>query len=199
MGSRVNSQKLLADLYQNLKEGNIKQETYDIEREKLLSVKSSQQQYKKVLEEGNNNSILDNNSKSKNENLLNNVLKKKINFIYYLVIVLALQLMYIISEFISYGYDSYRNQYYILSVLFLLSSGLYLYRATQFARRFVFVMIFCKFLLPFLFFLQVIQDLQPDASGLNFGLLVFSTLFDCAVYGFGLYLINKLRKAEKVQ
>lgn len=199
MGSRVNLQKLLADLYQDLKEGNIKQETYNKEREKLLSVKSSQQQYKKILEEGNNNSILDNNSKSKNENLLNNVLKKKINFVYYLVIVSALQLMYIISEFISYGYDSSRNPYYILSVLFLSSSGLYLYRATQFARRFVFVVIFCKFLIPILYLLQVIPDLQPDAFELNFGLFVFKNFFDCAVYGFGLYLINKLRKAEKVQ
>ena len=47
----INTQKLLADLYKNLTDGKINQDTYEIEREKIISGKYIQQSSDEDFEE----------------------------------------------------------------------------------------------------------------------------------------------------
>ena len=116
----------------------------------------------------------------------------------YLVIVLALTLIDNMQHLISFGYSSDFNRMFILSLLVISSVGLYLFKITQFATSFVFVALSLN-LLQITYETLSIPGSQLYLFGLDFGLYVFELLFYGAVYGFGLYLINKSKKADKLQ
>jgi hypothetical protein len=116
----------------------------------------------------------------------------------YLVIVLALTLIDNMQHLISFGYSSDFNRMFILSLLVISSVGLYLFKATQFATSFVFVALSLN-LLQITYETLSIPGSQLYLFGLDFGLYVFELLLCGAVYGFGLYLINKSRQVEKLQ
>ena len=116
----------------------------------------------------------------------------------YLVIVLALTLIDNMQHLISFGYSSDFNRMFILSLLVISSVGLYLFKITQFATSFVFVALSLN-LLQITYETLSIPGSLLYLFGLDFGLYVFELLFYGAVYGFGLYLINKSKKAEKLQ
>jgi hypothetical protein len=116
----------------------------------------------------------------------------------YLVIVLVLTLFDSMQHLISFGYSSDFNVMFILSLLVISSVGLYLFKATQSATSFVFVALSLN-LLQITYETLSIPGSQLYLFGLDFGLYVFELLFCGAVYGFGLYLINKSRQVEKLQ
>lgn len=116
----------------------------------------------------------------------------------YLVFVLALTLIDNMQHLISFGYSSDFNRMFILSLLVISSSGLYLYKASQFAIRFVFVALSLN-LLQITYETLSIPGSQLYLFGLDFGFYVFELIFYGFVYGFGLYLINKSRQVEKLQ
>ena len=116
----------------------------------------------------------------------------------YLVIVLALTLIDNMQHLISFGYSSDFNRMFILSLLVISSVGLYLFKITQFATSFVFVALSLN-LLQITYETLSIPGSLLYLFWLDFGLYVFELLFYGAVYGFGLYLINKSKKAEKLQ
>ena len=116
----------------------------------------------------------------------------------YLVIVLALTLIDNMQHLISFGYSSDFNRMFILSLLVISSVGLYLFKITQFSTSFVLVALTLN-LLQTTYEILSIPGSQLYLFGLDFGLYVFELLFYGAVYGFGLYLINKSKKAEKLQ
>jgi hypothetical protein len=116
----------------------------------------------------------------------------------YLVIVLALTLIDNMQHLISFGYSSDFNGMYFLSLLIISSVGLYLFKATQFVISFVLIALSLN-LLQTTYEILSIPGSQLDLFGLDFGLYVFELLLYGAVYGFGLYLINKSRQVEKLQ
>jgi hypothetical protein len=116
----------------------------------------------------------------------------------YLVIVLVLTLFDSMQHLISFGYSSDFNVMFILSLLVISSVGLYLFKATQSATSFVFVALSLN-LLQITYETLSIPGSQLYLFGLDFGLYVFELLLYGAVYGFGLYLINKSRQVEKLQ
>ena len=116
----------------------------------------------------------------------------------YLVIVLALTLIDNMQHLISFGYSSDFNGMYFLSLLIISSVGLYLFKATQFVISFVLIALSLN-LLKTTYEILSIPGSQLDLFGLDFGLYVFELLLYGAVYGFGLYLINTSRHAEKLQ
>ena len=116
----------------------------------------------------------------------------------YLVFVLVLSLIDNMQHLISFGYSSDFNGMFILSLLVISSVGLYLFKATQSATSFVFVALSLN-LLQITYETLSIPGSQLYLFGLDFGLYVFELLFYGAVYGFGLYLINKSRQVEKLQ
>ena len=116
----------------------------------------------------------------------------------YLVIVLALTLIDNMQHLISFGYSSDFNRMFILSLIVISSIGLYLLKITQFSIIFVLVALSLK-LLQITYEILSIPGSQLYLFGLDFGLYVFELLFYGAVYGFGLYLINKSRQVEKLQ
>ena len=116
----------------------------------------------------------------------------------YLVFVLVLTLIDNMQHLISFGYSSDFNRMFILSLLVISSVGLYLFKITQFSTSFVLVALTLN-LLQTTYEILSIPGSQLDLFGLDFGLYVFELLFYAAVYGFGLYLINKSRQVEKLQ
>ena len=116
----------------------------------------------------------------------------------YLVFVLVLTLIDNMQHLMSFGYSSDFNGMFILSLLVISSVVLYLYKATQLSKSFVFVALSLN-LLQTTYEILSIPGSQLDLFGLDFGLYVFELLFYAAVYGFGLYLINKSRQVEKLQ
>jgi hypothetical protein len=116
----------------------------------------------------------------------------------YLVIVLVLTLFDSMQHLKSFGYSSDFNVMFILSLLVISSVGLYLFKATQSATSFVFVALSLN-LLQITYETLSIPGSQLYLFGLDFGLYVFELLLYGAVYGFGLYLINKSRQVEKLQ
>jgi hypothetical protein len=116
----------------------------------------------------------------------------------YLVIVLVLTLFDSMQHLISFGYSNDFNGMFFLSLLIISSVGLYLFKATQSATSFVFVALSLN-LLQITYETLSIPGSQLYLFGLDFGLYVFELLLYGAVYGFGLYLINKSRQVEKLQ
>jgi len=114
----------------------------------------------------------------------------------YLVIVLALTLIDNMQHLISFGYSSDFNRMFILSLLVISSVGLYLFKITQFSTSFVLVALTLN-LLQTTYEILSIPGSQLYLFGLDFGLYVFELLLYSAVYGFGLYLINKSRQILK--
>jgi len=101
------------------------------------------------------------------------------------------------QHLISFGYSNDFNGMFFLSLL-IISVGLYLFKATQSATSFVFVALSLN-LLQITYETLSIPGSQLYLFGLDFGLYVFELLLYGAVYGFGLYLINKSRQVEKLQ
>ena len=116
----------------------------------------------------------------------------------YLVFVLVLSLIDNMQHLISFGYSSDFNRMFILSLIVISSIGLYLLKITQFSIIFVLVALSLN-LLQITYDILSIPGSQLYLFGFDFGLYVFELLFYGAVYGFGLYLINKSRQAEKLQ
>ena len=114
----------------------------------------------------------------------------------YLVIVLALTLIDNMQHLISFGYSSDFNRMFILSLLVISSVGLYLFKITHFSTSFVLVALTLN-LLQTTYEILSIPGSQLYLFGLDFGLYVFELLLYSAVYGFGLYLINKSRQILK--
>ena len=114
----------------------------------------------------------------------------------YLVFVLVLTLIDNMQHLISFGYSSDFNRMFILSLLVISSVGLYLFKITQFSTNFVLVALTLN-LLQTTYEILSIPGSQLYLFGLDFGLYVFELLLYSAVYGFGLYLINKSRQILK--
>jgi len=114
----------------------------------------------------------------------------------YLVIVLALTLIDNMQHLISFGYSSDFNRMFILSLLVISSVGLYLFKITHFSTSFVLIALTLN-LLQTTYEILSIPGSQLYLFGLDFGLYVFELLLYSAVYGFGLYLINKSRQILK--
>ena len=73
-----------------------------------------------------------------------------------------------------------------------------LFEITQFSTSFVLIAL-SLYLLQTTYEILSIPGSQLYLFGLDFGLYVFELLLYSAVYGFGLYLINKSRQVEKLQ
>ena len=116
----------------------------------------------------------------------------------YLVFVLVLTLIDNMQYLMSFGYSSDFNGMFILSLLVISSVGLYLYRATQLTKSFVFVALSLN-LLQIIYETLSIPGSQIYLFGLDFDLYVFELLFYGAINGFGLYLVNRSRRVENIQ